>query len=168
MASTLFKVNFEPISPVELVQRRSFTPVDKTLLEPLNAAVYVDGEWVVINDDGKMLRAVDISQAAGTAATIRSYPLHVERGRYDVQSIKKAAVFYMGEYEANTRIFDSDLNGAGGFNYGDTLSVAVISFGGRKFSGLVKTASTEPVVGIVTKKPSKNGQKLRFKYAWTK
>jgi len=174
MASTLSKVNFEPQSDVNATTRRDIPLADGNLVNPNNAVALVDGEWVTINDDYKMLRAADITQAPGTVAAkpgaSNAMPLWAERGRYDVQANaeKKCPCIYGGWYEADTRIYDDVLNG-GITAAGQNLKVAVIEFlvsgTPKRFSGLIRhvDGDPDPIVGVVTRLPAKNGGKLRFR-----
>jgi len=174
MASTISKVNFELQSDLMATQRRDIPLADPNLSNPFNANYLVDGEWVTINDDYKLVRAADITQNAGTPAAkpgaSNAMPLFAEKGRYDVQANaeKKTPCIYMGPFEADTRIYDDTLNG-GITAVGQNLKVAVISINvsgtPKKFSGLIRRADndTDPIVGVVTRLPAKNGGKLRFR-----
>lgn len=167
--STVQRVNFEPRSDLMLIQRRDFSVADAALVNPLNALAFVDGEWVTLNDANQLVRATTIGTPGNLAAKI-SFPLFSERGRTDTQSMgsKKMTVLYLGQYEADTRIFDaaSTSGGAAITQVGQPLTVATITLGGRNYSGLVGcvTAGTgnNLIVGYVSRLPSVNGGKLRF------
>lgn len=172
--STVQKVNFEPVSDILPVQRRDFPLADPTLAQPLNSLALVDGEWMTLNSNYKILRAADVTVlgTAGAAgrATVKSFPLWAERGRYDVQAIAgtKMPVLFMGHYEFDTRIFDATAvvgSGAAVTTVMQALKVATIALGGRNYCGLVGhggSADTAPVIGYVTRLPASNGGKLRF------
>jgi hypothetical protein len=172
--STISKVNFELQSDLMATQRRDIPLYDGTLSNPYNALCLVDGEWMTFDDDYKMIRSADLTQAAGTVAAKpganNSMPLFAEKGRYDVQANaeKKSPVIYMGPFEADTRVYDDSLN-TGISAAGQNLKVAVISITvagtARKFSGLIRhvDGDSEPIVGTVTRLPAKNGGKLRFR-----
>lgn len=172
--STVQRVNLEPVSDILATQRRDFALDDPTLADPLNAVALVDGEWMVLNDSYKIVRASNIS-SVGDPATQTSYVLFAERGRYDVQALssRKMPVVFMGEYEVETRIFDAAAtvgSGAAISATGQPLKVATITIGTRNFTGLVGagTSDTDPIVGRVTRLPANNGGKLRFVRAHSK
>lgn len=183
--STVQKINFEPVTDILPVQRRDFPLADKTLANPLNSVTLVDGEWMILNTSYQILRAADIT-TLGTSgssgrASVKSFPLFAERGRYDVRAMAdvKMPVLFRGDYEFDTRIFDASAN----VNSGGTilsngilspLKVATISLtlaegGTRNFCGLVGhggASDDAPVVGYVTRLPANNGGKLRFISGW--
>lgn len=171
--STLSKVNFEPTSDIMVVHRRDFPLADPTLAQPTNAVALVDGEWVTLNASYQIIRASNIA-SPGAAATVRSFPLFAEKGRYDVQAIAgtKTPVLLMGQYEVDTRIFDATAvvgSGAAITTPLQPLKVATVTFSGRNFSGLVGhggSGDSAPVVGYVTRLPANNGGKLRFIQGW--
>jgi hypothetical protein len=176
--STVQKVNFEPVSDILPVQRRDFPLNDPTLAQPLNAVALVDGEWMTVTNNYKLVRAADITTlgtaGAGGRASLRSFPLFAERGRYDTQAIAgtKMPVLFRGEYEFYTRIFDSTAVCGSGLAITTVmqgLKAATIALGGRNYVGLVGhggSGDTDPVLGYVTRLPSANGGKLRFINGW--
>lgn len=166
--STIQKVNFEPFSDLLKTQVRDFALADRTIAEPLNTTAFVDGEWFIIDSAYKAARAASIA-GAGNVATQTSYVVFMERGRTDVlaSSGRKIALILMGDYEADTRIFDAAAAFSGGAaitTVGQPLKVASISIGGKIVCGLVGAvaADGEPIVGRVTRLPANNGGKLRF------
>lgn len=171
--STIQKVNFEPISDILPVQRRDFPLADPTLANPINAVALIDGEWLTLNTSYQLLRASTIG-SVGNAASLLSFPLFAERGRYDVQAIAgtKMPVLFRGEYEFDTRVFDAAaVVGSGAIisTILQPLKVATITIGSRNYSGLVGhggAADTQPIRGYVTRLPSSNGGKLRFISGW--
>jgi len=175
--STVQKINFEPVSDILPVQRRDFALADKTLADPLNAVALVDGEWMTLNSSYQILRAADVT-VLGTAgangrATVKSFPLFAERGRYDVRAMAdvKMPILFQGHFEVDTRIFDATAvvaSGAAITTVMQPLKVATIAIGGRNYCGLVGTALTDtaPIVGYVTRLPANNGGKLRFMTGW--
>lgn len=163
--STIQRINFEPVSDLLKTQVRDFALADKTIAEPLNTTALVDGEWFILNSSYQAARATAIN-AASNVATQTSYPVFAERGRSDVlaQSGRKVPLIFMGDYEADTRIFDAALVVAGGAaitTVGQPLKVASIDIGGKIVCGLVGWASGV-IVGRVTRLPANNGGKLRF------
>lgn len=168
MASTITKVNFELLSDMMAVQRRDVPLADTALANPLNALALVDGEWMTFDSSYKLIRAADLTQAAGTvAASFVPYVLWAERGRYDIPANVgyKAPILWIGEYQADTRVYDAALGG-GITAVNQPLKVAVVTIGSRKYSGLMGHAGktdSDPVVGYVEKLPDDNGGLLRFR-----
>lgn len=167
--STVQKVNFEPVSDILATQRRDFALDDQALADPLNAAALVDGEWMVLNGTYKLVRASVIG-SVGDPAVQSGYVLFAERGRYDVQAMaqRKMPIVFMGEFEADTRIFSAAAvvgSGAAITFAGQPLKVATITIGTRNYSGLVGhggASDAHPIVGRVTRLPAVNGGKLRL------
>lgn len=163
--STVQRVNFEPRSDLFMVQRRDFPLADPSLANPLNVVALVDGEWVVVDGNGKCLRATNIA-SVGDVALQRAYILWAESGRSDVQAIRKMPTLYGGWYEGDTRIFDAAATVAGGAaitQIGQALKVATITLGSRNYSGLVGAAANDPLaVGTVSMLPATNGGWLRY------
>lgn len=167
--STVERVNFEPVSDILATQRRDFALADKTLADPLNAVALVDGEWMRLDGNYKQVRASAIG-AVGDPALVGGFVLFAERGRYDVQAMAetKMPLIFMGDFEADTRIFDAAVvigSGAAVTTALQPLKVATITIGGRNYSGLVGhggAADPHPIVGRVTRLPAVNGGKLRF------
>lgn len=175
--STLQNVNFEPISDMLPTTRRNFPLADKTLIQPLNANVIVDGEWMTINSAGQLLRATTIGSVGNEPGnyTFILVPSWAERGRTDIQATadKQYPVIWDGTWEFDTRIFDAAAvvgTGAAITQVGQPLKVATITFGGRNFSGLVGATFNEAApakfVGYVTRLPAQNNGKLRFIKGW--
>lgn len=170
--STVQKVNFEPVSDINPIHRRDFPLADKTLADPGNAVCLVDGEWMKIDNNGKLARATDVT-STGNAAAALCFPLFAERGRYDVQAMAevKMPILFMGQYEFETRIYDASATVGSGAAITAVLQpvkVATIVLGSRKYTGLVGSAynDTAPIVGYVTRLHGSNGGKLRFISGW--
>lgn len=179
--STVQRVNFEPVTDINPIHRRDFPLADKTLSDPGNGSCLVDGEWMTLdntvgNSFGKLVRAASIALAdIGIVATVLSFPLFAERGRYDVQALseRKMPILFLGQYEFNTRIFDAAANIGGHGNAAITtmlqpVKVAGITLGSRQYVGLIGAAyaDNDPIVGYVTRLPSGNGGQLRFMSGW--
>lgn len=176
--STVQKINFEPVSDILSIYRRDLPLADKTLSDPLNAVALVDGEWVTFDSSYKLVRAAAIgtlgTAGAGGRASVKSFPLWAERGRYDVRAMAdvKMPFLFQGEYEFDTRIFDASAvvaSGAAVTTVLQGLKVATIAIGSRNYCGLVGhggAADTAPVAGYVTRLPANNGGKLRFMSGW--
>lgn len=167
--STIQKVNFEPVSDILPVQRRDLSLADKSLADPLNAVAIIDGEWLTINGSYQWIRASAIA-TPGNAATLRSFPCFLERGRTDRMGMaeRKTTCLFRGEWEFDTRVYDASATVGGGAPITTVLQplkVATITIGTRNFTGLVGhggAADTNPVVGYVTRLPAVNGGKLRL------
>jgi hypothetical protein len=166
--STIQRVNLEILSDLALDQIRDFPLADKTIADPLNAAAYVDGEWFNLDSTMKAVRACNIA-SAGNLATLPSFVIFAERGRSDVlaMSQRKVPLIYIGDFEADTRIFDGTVALSGGAaitSMQQPLKVASITIGGKIVSGLVGAVvgDGEPIVGRVSRLPANNGGKLRF------
>lgn len=168
--STIQKVNFNPVSDVLQIHRRDFPVADKTLVDPGNSLALIDGEWMTLDPNAKLIRASTVS-SLGNLATKLSFPLFMERGRTDVQAMseKKTMVLWMGVYEFDTRIFDAAValgSGAAITAMLQGLKVATIAISGRNVTGLVGhggSGDTSPICGYVTRLPASNGGQLRFR-----
>jgi hypothetical protein len=175
--STLQRINFSPVSDILPIQRRDFSLNDPTLANPTNPTCLVDGEWFTLNTSYQAIRAALITGTVGTTfASVRSFPVFAEKGRYDVQAMSRNGIplLYRGDYEFDTRIFDASaaVHGGAAITYiMQPLKVALISFSGRNFSGLVGHGTpgggdVDPIVGYCTRLPSSNGGQLRFISGW--
>lgn len=144
--------NFRLVTPVERLERKDLSLADPTLANPNGANPLLDGEFLEYDSSYKGVRA---------GGLILSWAVFAERGRSDVQALRKVPVLYMGPYEADTLIMD-----ATAIALGDPLMVDDVTISALTKSGLKKHGGgSELVVGYVTRIPSSNGQKLRF--IWT-
>jgi hypothetical protein len=174
--STLQRINFVPVSDILPIQRRDFALNDPTLANPTNPNCFVDGEWFTLNTSYQAVRAAAIGSPNSSYATVRSFPLFAEKGRYDIQamSLNKIPLLYRGDYEFDDRIYDATqaIHGGAAITYiMQPLKVATITFSGRNFVGLVGHGTpgggdVDPIVGYVTRLPSSNGGQLRFISGW--
>ncbi len=175
--STLSRINFTPVSSVLQSQCRDFPLNDPTLANPTNPVALTDGEWMAFNTGGQAIRAVSITGTVGTAyASLRSFPVFAERGRYDIQamSLSKTPLLYRGDWEFDTRIYDIAAavhNGAAITYIMQPLKVALIAFGGRNFSGIVGhgapgSSDVDPIIGYCVRLPTNNGGQLRLISGW--
>jgi hypothetical protein len=171
--SSIEKINFEPLSDILHTQRRDYPLADPNLADPLNSLALIDGEWLVLNADFKLVRAADIA-AAGNLAASTSWVNFMERGRYDRRALSqtKNTIIQLGDYIADTRIYDASATYGGAGVVIDTvmqpLKVASIDIGGKIVCGLVGhggAADTDPIVGRVLRLPANNGGKLMFERA---
>jgi len=166
--STIQNVNFEVRSDPILVGVRDFYVADTTQLVPTNATCYFDGEWLVFNATGQLVRSSTIG-AVGNCATLPSFPLYAERGRYDMQASRKAPIILFGSWEADTRVFDASVAlgaGAAITTVNQPLKIATITIGARNYTGVVGhggLADNDPIVGYVTLLPANNGGRLRMR-----
>lgn len=171
--STIQRVNLSPVSDILPMTRRDFPMADPTLANPLNPVALIDGEWVTLNTSYQIQRPMSIA-AAGNGATVRSFVLWAEKGRYDVQanSGRKTPVIWLGEAEWDTRVFDATASygaGAAITTVLQPLKVYSVSIGGVKYSGLVGSGGAsdpDPIVGYVTRLPANNGGQLRFRMGY--
>ncbi len=168
--STVQRVNFEPISNLLNIERRDFPLADKTLVNPLNTVALVDGEWMKVNDANQAVRASDVA-TPGDPATGIAMPLWMQRNSLDNQamSARKVALITTPGSEWETRVFDSSVavgSGAAITANGQPLKVATVTIGGRNYCGLVGSTFNDNanIVGYVTRLPSTNGGKLRFRF----
>ena len=166
MASTVQKVNFEPVSDVMAVQRRDFELADKTLADPSNAVCLVDGEWCTLDTNYKLIRACDVTNSSAKAA-VKSFPVFTLRGSSDRVGMSRKAtdIVFRGEYEFDTRIYDAAAGASPIATVLQGLKAATIVVGSRNYVGLIGhggSSDTDPVVGYVTRLPASNGGKLRF------
>lgn len=144
--------NFRLVTPVERLERKDLSLADPTLANPNGSNPLLDGEFLEYDSSYKGVRA---------GGLILSWAVFAERGRTDVQALRKVPVLYMGPYEADTLIMD-----ATSIALGDPLMVDDVTISALTKSGLKKHGGgSELVVGYVTRIPSSNGQKLRF--MWT-
>jgi len=165
MPSTVQKVNFDPVSDILQIWLRDLPLANPDIADPLNSVALVDGEWLTLDTNYKWVRVTDITSLASIAA-IKSFPCFSERGRTDRlgMSQKKTTALFRGEYEFDTRIYDSAV-GTAITTVMQPLKVRTIAIGPRNYSGLVGhggSGDTDAVVGFVTKLPANNGGKLRF------
>lgn len=152
--------NFELITELQVCIRRDFPLVAPNILNPLDAAPLVEGEWL------EMDATYQLKRGTGSGTNLAVFPVHTERGRYDTQAVQKANVIFAGQYEAETLIH-GDLTG---LNIGDPLMVDDVSIGGITRKGLIKATSGKAVVGAVTKITGTGASaKLRFLHManWT-
>jgi hypothetical protein len=145
--------NFELVTEVQYLVRKDFGLVDPTLLNPNNPACIYDGEYLTYGANRLLTRAAD-----GQLAWV----CFMEKGRYDVQAIRKTTVLYHGTYEADTRIYDS-----AGLALLAPLAVktGIVLPGetqARSGLGVATGAPGEVVLGYVTGMPAGTGLPLRF------
>jgi hypothetical protein len=151
---------FELVTELQTLTRRDFPAADETSLNPLSVRPLVEGEWLELDSNYKLARGGDNN--AGTpdeGLSMNSFVVHTERGRYDVQAIRKVNVLMLGMYEADTQIVDT-----AGLALGDALTVQDISIGGVVRRGLKKAGATagRVVVGYVSKLYASGPAKVRF------
>ncbi len=150
---------FELITELQACIRRDFPLAVPAILNPLDAAALVEGEWLELDSANTYL--LKRGTGAGTSGAV--FPVHTERGRYDTQSIQKVNVIFAGQYEAETMIHD-----AGSANIGDPLMVDSVTIGGVSRRGLKVATTGKAVVGFVTKiTGTGSAAKVRFLHTGT-
>lgn len=174
--STVGRINFEPVSDILPVQRRDFPLADPTLADPGSSTPLVDGEWLTLDSNYKLVRASTIGTPGNLNTSSLVFPTFMEQGRSDVlaNAARKTMVLFLGDYEFDTRIYDATValgSGAAIASVGQPLKVATVTInlaagGSRNFTGLVghggHGTDDNPIVGYVTRLPANNGTKLRF------
>jgi hypothetical protein len=141
------------ISEVMPVSRRDFYMFDPTLLNPNNANPVIDGEWLELDANYKLIRG-----SGNGTSNHGAFQLFAERGRYDTQAIGKTTVLFIGGYEAETTVTDTT-----SMAVGNQLVIADVTVGGLTRRGLLKLpagAGTYFVVARVTRLPG--GGKVRY------
>ncbi len=162
--------NFRPVADVLPLERRDYPVNDKTLTDPSNPLVLVDGEWMTLNSSEKLIRASAIGTPGDPSLTL-SWPLWAERGRFDVQAMaeRKTPILWMGAWEFESLIFDpAAVVGAGAAISAlmQPVKVATITIGSRNFTGLVGhggPGDSHRIVGYVTRLHTANGGFLRIR-----
>ena len=145
--------NFELITELQVTLRRDFPLKVPGILNPMDAQPLVEGEWLELDADYLLKRG----SGAGVSGAV--FPVHTERGRYDTQAVQKANVIFAGQYEAETKMFDT----GGTYNPGTELMVDDVTIGGIVRRALKPATSGKMVVGHVTKLTGSGASaKLRF------
>ncbi len=134
--------NLVLISALQNVVTRDFYLTDPTLLQPNNANPLVDGEWLELDANYKLIRG----SSEGVSPNV--FPVFTERGRYDTQAIGKATVLMLGMYEAETKIYSSS-----GLVLGSPLTVQDVTISALTKKGLKDEGATTDriVVGYASK-----------------
>lgn len=146
--------NFRLHTPVEKLERRDFPVADPSILNPNGANPLLAGEFMELD-------ATTPTKVVRAGGLKLSWAVFAERGRSDVQALRKVPLLYMGAYEADTLIMD-----ATALAHGDPLMVDDVTISALTKSGLKKHGGgADLVVGYVMRLPSQNGNKLRF--MWT-
>ena len=161
-------LNFLPQDDVLQIRTRSYVVADPQLIQPTNAVVLYDGEWVSLDSAGKLVRASNISVLGNPSTVWRPFPIYTPIGSTDAMAMADpmlAVVFGGDGTEWSTTVFDAAVtigSGAPITARHQPLKVATIQLasakhGVRLFSGLVGhggAADSAPVVGIVTEVPT--------------
>lgn len=145
--------HFELITELQTLTRRDFPFADAALGQPNSGSAVIDGEWLELDANQKLTRdanIVGIQQAGGTKDGLNPmvFPVHTEKGRYDVQAISKGNVIFLGQYEAETDVCAASIT-----QLGATLTVADVAalFGATRRALAVRTEATANIVGYVSK-----------------
>jgi len=136
---------------VELIQRKDFSPFDRTLLQPTHANPILMGEFI----HQRTATPKKIERADGTKL---SFAVWAEMGRSDVQVLRKIPTLFIGHYLADTLIFDAVAPPA----LGADLMVDTVTYDSKSVSGLKTHAGVVPVVGKVFQTAASNGNMLQF------
>lgn len=170
--SSIQRINFEPVSDMQLVTKRSIQVADVTLLTPGTTTTLTDGEWVTFNSSGQLVRASVIG-SVGNISGLVSFPVWSEVGRTDTRAKGEPMlpILFRGDWEFDSRVYDATAalgSGAAITTMLQPLKVATITIGPRNYTGLVGSAyaDNDPIVGYVTRLPGSNGGKLRFISGW--
>jgi hypothetical protein len=143
---------FEVIKPdLSMLYRDSIEVADQGLLNPESTSppALIDGEFVQINAAGQLIRATSLTQL--------SFAYLEDRGDYGAQAARKGSILRIGGYVANTIAFDAALTTLGApVMHGD------LTIGALTRRGLIAHASTNLVIGYVTKLAAANGGRLQF------
>lgn len=145
---------FRMVSDPTMIQRRSFELSDPTILDPNTTNPLLEGEWL-------KQAATDYKVERGSGdggADEPAWLMWAERGRYETQAIQKVPLLWLGDFEAETKIFTS----TGLTTNGQALMVSDVSVGGQNKRGLLLRTSTNYIVARVTRLPSVNNGWLRF------
>jgi len=132
--------NVRLLSPLMDVDRRNFTYGTAAELNPNDTNPLIDGEWLELNS------SYQLDRGSGTPATVPSFMVLTERGRYDTQALGQVTVAYMGMFEAKTRVFTS-----ASIALGAGLHVTNSTVDALTRRGLQVAASAGMVVGFTTK-----------------
>lgn len=90
---------FELITGAEALERRDFSLLDSTILDPMAANPLIEGEWLELDNATKKLK-----RGTGESSTPFIGQYWGERGRYDVRAINKCPILLWGNYEAYTKL----------------------------------------------------------------
>lgn len=147
-------LNFKLVTPFIDLGVRAFSFADPDILKPSNINPLVDGEFLELNANYKLVRG------AAAVAPILSFAYFLEQGAYTAQGLGKGPVLMLHGYEADSMIFAS----GGSFAYGTPLAIGDVTIGTVTKRGLVNvvTPGTDHVVGYVTRAPANNKGWLRF------
>lgn len=149
--------NFLLVTDLSTLHRRDFPLTSEAIASPLDSRPLVDGEWLYLDSNYKLARGGDNNSGTADEDTSPNvFPVHTEKGRYDVQALKKANVLMLGMYEAETTICAPSLS------LGDVLTVQDVSLGGvvRRALAAEGVTAGRVVVGYVSKVISTT--KVRF------
>ncbi len=162
---------FEFTSDLLKIQFRDHPLADPTLIQPGHPQGLAMGEMMTRTNEGRLVRATDITVDDDVSTAEVAFPLWSESGRTDIQAMgsKKATVPELGPYEFDTHLFDAAAAIGGGAPIASVLQavkVATVRVNGRNYSGLVGhggATDTAPVFGRVWKLPARNGGRLQVR-----
>lgn len=136
--------------------RFSCTVADPTLLNPTNSNAFIDGEFMQLNNVGKLIR--------GATDTKPSFPLIDDRGDTGVQAHKKPTIILGPRgYRAKTVVYADALAGVAFGTYLETATVNISRLGGVARWGL-QAYTSKLKHGIVLKAPAVAGNNAPLEY----
>lgn len=142
------------LTPIYDNHRRDLKLNDPDLVKPDEADALEQGEWVIIDPStGNAVRP-----GADGSAVPQAFMVWSERGDYSAQALGRVAVIFAHEFEVETDIFV-----AGTYTPGDRLTVELGTVDSVSRGAVLEASTGDYVHGIVTKDPTKNGGKLRFR-----
>jgi hypothetical protein len=125
---------------------------DATMVDPQDATRVIQGEWVELTADDKVIRCTD--------EEVLHFPMVDIPGQYDVQAVEGISVIKLGNFEVETTVYDTaTLN-----TLGQPFMIDSIAFlPGPNNRGIptLWLASPDVLVGYVTKAPSSGVIKLQ-------
>lgn len=156
--------NFVLITELQTLTRRDFPVSDSTVIPPLNSNAIVDGEWLEMDTTpAYSLKRGAAGSGVHEGSNALVWPVHTEKGRYDVQAIGKVNVIFAGMFEAETAIANTS-----SLVVGSPLTVqdmSLLGFATRRGLAL-QSGSGAIVVGYVSRLVSEGlqypGMKIRF------
>lgn len=149
-------VNFELITELNALIRRDFVVASIVNVKATDVNPLIDGEFMVMNTSYQLVRAL----TAGMG-----WAVFMEKGRYDVQALRKTDILFGGSYEADTTVFTA----AGITTIGQGLQIDAAVAAPTGESGIktgLKIYASGVNIGYVTRLPANNGGKLRFFQTW--
>ncbi len=150
-------VNFELITELQTLVRRDFVVASTVNVKATDTNPLIAGEFLILNTSYQLARPAADNGIA--------WAVHMEKGRYDVQALRKTDVLFSGGYEADTTVFTTAGITTIGQALGSDVAVAAPTGETGTKSGL-KLFAAGVTLGYVTRLPANNGGRLRFFQTW--